>query len=65
MNYNEIIPYFKREQKNYNGVFNNIGISDTSGKLVMQNDVTIDISSEDTFSKVIQGKYQFSYRPNR
>ncbi|ADK14451.1 methyl-accepting chemotaxis protein [Clostridium ljungdahlii] len=56
MNYSEIIPYFKREQKNYNGVFNTIGISDTSGKLIMQNDVTIDISSEDTFPKVIQGK---------
>ncbi len=56
MNYNDIIPYFQREQKNYNGVFNSIGISDTSGKLTMQNNVTIDISSEDTFPQVMQGK---------
>lgn len=55
MNYDEIIPYFKREQKNYNGVFNSIGIADVSGKLTMQNNVVIDISSENTFSKVMQG----------
>lgn len=56
MNYDEIIPYFQREQKNYDGVFNSIGISDTSGKLLMQNNVTIDIGSEDTFPQVMQGK---------
>lgn len=56
MNYDDIIPYFQREQKNYNGVFNTIGISDTSGKLFMQNNVTIDIGSEDTFPQVMQGK---------
>jgi len=56
MNYNEIIPYFQREQKNYNGVFNSIGISDTSGKLTMQDNMVIDIGSEDTFPQVMQGK---------
>ena len=56
MNYDEIIPYFQREQKNYNQVFETIGISDTSGKLTMQNNVTIDISSEETFPKVMKGE---------
>jgi methyl-accepting chemotaxis protein len=56
MNYSEIIPYFQREQKNYDGVFNTIGVSDTTGKLTMQNNVTIDIGSEDTFPQVLQGK---------
>ena len=56
MNYSEIIPYFQREQKNYDGVFNTIGVSDTTGKLTMQNDVVIDISTEETFPQVLQGK---------
>jgi len=56
MNYSEIIPYFQREQKNYDGVFNSLGVSDTTGKLTMQNNVVIDISTEDTFSQVLQGK---------
>ena len=56
MNYSEIMPYFQREQKNYNGVFNSLGISDTSGKLLMQNNVVIDISTEETFPQVMQGK---------
>jgi methyl-accepting chemotaxis protein len=56
MNYEEIIPYFQREQKNYDGVYNTIGISDTTGKLLMQNNVTIDISSEDTFPRVMKGE---------
>jgi len=56
MNNSEIMPYFQREQKNYNGVFNSLGISDTSGKLLMQNNVVIDISTEETFPQVMQGK---------
>lgn len=56
MNYEEIIPYFQREQKNYDGVYNSLGVSDTSGKLLMQNNVTIDISSEDTFPRVMKGE---------
>lgn len=56
MNYSEIIPYFQREQKNYDGVFNTIGVSDTTGKLTMQNNVVIDIGAEDTFPQVMQGK---------
>lgn len=56
MNYSEIIPYFQREQKNYDGVFNSLGVSDTSGKLTMQNNVVIDIGSEGTFPQVLQGK---------
>lgn len=56
MDKNKVITYFKREKNNYNGVFNSLGISDTSGKLTMQNDVNIDIGSEDTFPKVMQGE---------
>jgi methyl-accepting chemotaxis protein len=56
MNYNQIIPYFQREQKNYNGVFNSLGIGSTNGKLVLQNNVVIDISDESTFPLVMQGK---------
>ncbi|NMM65013.1 methyl-accepting chemotaxis protein [Clostridium sp. P21] len=56
MNYDEIISYFQREQKNYNGIYNSLGISDTKGKLILQNNVTIDISSESTFPLVMQGK---------
>jgi methyl-accepting chemotaxis protein len=56
MNYSEIMPYFQREQKNYDGVYNSLGVSDTTGKLLMQNNVTIDISTEDTFPQVMQGK---------
>ena len=56
MNYSEIMPYFEREQKKYNGVFNSLGISGTDGKLTMQNNVVIDISTEDTFPQVMQGK---------
>lgn len=56
MDKNKVLTYFKREKNNYNGVFNSLGISDTSGKLTMQNDVTIDIGSEDTFPKVMQGE---------
>lgn len=56
MNYSEIIPYFQREQKNYNGVFNSFGVSDTKGNLTLQNNVLLDISSEDTFPQVMQGK---------
>lgn len=56
MNYSEIMPYFEREQKNYDGAFNSFGISDSSGKLTLQNNVVIDISSEDTFPQVMQGK---------
>lgn len=56
MNYSEIMPYFQKEQKNYNGVFNSFGISDSSGNLTLQNNVVIDISSEETFPEVMQGK---------
>lgn len=56
MNYSEIIPYFQREQKNYNEVFNSFGVSDTKGNLTLQNNVLLDISSEDTFPQVMQGK---------
>jgi len=56
MNYSEIMPYFQKEQKNYNGVFNSFGISDSSGNLTLQNNVIIDISSEETFPEVMQGK---------
>ena len=56
MNYSEIMPYFEREQKNYDGVFNSFGISDSYGKLTLQNNVVVDISTEDTFPKVMQGE---------
>lgn len=56
MNYDQILPYFQREQKNYNGIFNSLGIGDTKGKLILQNNVVIDISSESTFPMVMQGK---------
>jgi len=56
MDKNKVLTYFKREKNNYNGVFNSLGISDTSGKLTMQNGVTINIGSEDTFPKVMQGE---------
>ncbi|AKN30938.1 chemotaxis protein [Clostridium carboxidivorans P7] len=56
MNYDKILPYFQREQKNYNGIYNTLGIGDTSGKLILQNGTVIDISSESTFSLVMQGK---------
>lgn len=56
MDNSKVIPYFKREKNNYNGVFDTLGISDKSGNLTMQNDVTINIGSEDTFPKVMQGE---------
>lgn len=56
MNYSEIMPYFQKEQKNYNGVFNSFGMSDSSGNLTLQNNVVIDISSEETFPEVMKGK---------
>ena len=56
LNYSEIMPYFEREQKNYDGVFNSLGISGGDGKLTMQNNVVIDISTEGTFPQVMQGK---------
>ncbi|WPC39440.1 methyl-accepting chemotaxis protein [Clostridium sp. JS66] len=56
MNYDKIIPYLQREQKNYNGIYNSLGIGDTKGKLILQNKVLIDISSESTFPLVMQGK---------
>lgn len=56
MNYDKIIPYLQREQKNYNGIYNSLGIGDTKGKLILQNGVAIDISSESTFPLVMQGK---------
>lgn len=56
MNYDKIIPYFQREQKNYNGIYNSLGIGDTKGKLILQNGITIDIASESTFPLVMQGK---------
>lgn len=55
MDKNKVLTYFKREKNNYNGVFNSLGISDTNGNLTMQNDVTINIGSEDTFPEVMQG----------
>jgi methyl-accepting chemotaxis protein len=56
MNYDQILPYFQHEQKNYNGVYDSLGIGDTKGKLILQNNVAIDISSESTFPMVMQGK---------
>ncbi|WP_234123576.1 methyl-accepting chemotaxis protein [Clostridium hydrogenum] len=56
MNVSKIVPYLNREQKSYGGVFNTIGISDTTGKLTLQNNEVIDISSENTFPEVMQGK---------
>lgn len=56
MDNKKVIPYLKREKNNYNGVFDTLGISDKSGNLTMQNDVTINIGSEDTFPKVMQGE---------
>lgn len=56
MDKNKILSYFKREKDNYNGVFNSLGISDTQGKLTIQNNTVIDISSENTFPEVIGGK---------
>lgn len=56
MDTNKIVPYFKHEKNNYNGVFNSIGISDASGKLTLQDNTAIDISSENTFPEVMQGK---------
>lgn len=55
MNKDKIIPYFQREQKNYGEVFNSFGICDTKGSLTLQNNITIDISSENTFPLVLQG----------
>ncbi|PJI07805.1 MULTISPECIES: methyl-accepting chemotaxis protein [Clostridium] len=56
MDTNKIVPYFKHEKNNYNGVFNSIGISDASGKLTLQDNTTINISSENTFPEVMQRK---------
>jgi len=56
MNYSEIMPYFEREQKNYGGVFNSFGISDSVGQLTLQNNIIVDISTEETFPQVMQGK---------
>lgn len=56
MNYDKIIPYFQREQKNYNGIYNSLGIGDTRGNLILQNKVLINIGSENTFPLVMQGK---------
>lgn len=56
MDYSKIMPYFKKEQQNYDGVYNSFGISDTTGKLMLQNDVVVDISTEETFPKVMQGE---------
>lgn len=56
MDYAEILPYFQREQKNYDGIFNSLGIGDTEGKLILQNNVVLDISSESTFPTVMKGK---------
>lgn len=56
MKTDEIIPYFKREQQNYDGVFNSFGISDSAGKLHLQNDIVVDISTEDTFGLVMKGQ---------
>jgi methyl-accepting chemotaxis protein len=56
MKYKKIIPYFKREQKSYGGVFNSFGISKTDGKLTLQNGVVVDISTESTFPEVMNGK---------
>ena len=56
MNYDQILAYFQREQKNYNGIFNSLGIGDTKGKLILQNNVVLDINSESTFPMVMQGK---------
>ena len=56
MNYSEIMPYFEKEQKNYDGVYNSFGISDSAGNLTLQNNVVVDISTEDTFPQVMQGK---------
>ena len=50
------MPYFEREQKNYDGVFNSFGISDSAGNLTLQNNVIVDISTEETFPQVMQGK---------
>lgn len=55
MNYPDILNYFEREQKNYDGVFNSFGISDNVGNLTLQNKVVVDISSEATFPKVMNG----------
>lgn len=53
MNYDKIVPYFQREQKNYNGIYNILGIGDTKGKSILQNKVLIDIDSENTFPLVM------------
>jgi len=55
MDYNYIMPYFEREQKNYDGVFNSFGISGTDGKLTLQNKIVVDISTEETFPEVMKG----------
>ena len=56
MNYSEIMPYFEKEQKNYDGVYNSFGISDSAGNLTLQNNIVVDISTEETFPQVMQGK---------
>ena len=56
MNYSEIMPYFEREQKNYDGVYNSFGIGDSAGNLTLQNDVVIDMSTEETFPQVMNGE---------
>ncbi|SFR75453.1 methyl-accepting chemotaxis protein [Anaeromicropila populeti] len=56
MNYDEILDYFQMEQENYDGVFNTFGISDKTGKLTLQNNTVIDISTEASFPLVMQGE---------
>jgi methyl-accepting chemotaxis protein len=56
MDYNQIMPYFAKEQKNYDGVFNSLGICDTAGNLTLQNNVVVDISSEGSFPRIMQGE---------
>lgn len=56
MNYDKIIPYFQKEVQKYDSVYNSFGISDTKGKLTLQNGVVVDISTESTFPEVLGGK---------
>jgi methyl-accepting chemotaxis protein len=56
MDYEKILPYFVKEQQNYDGVFNSLGISDMKGNLLLQNGITVDISTESTFPLVLDGQ---------
>lgn len=51
----DILKYFNDEFERFDGIYYTIGISDTAGNLTVQDGETIQISSEATFSEVMEG----------